>query len=284
MKPRNFVALLNVPKAKRYVIVAEGLKLLSEHVATLRGDLVHLQEAGRHRSAPVIDGLASEEAAKILILLDVVRMGWTNDTAVRDQLRRLHQHLARGIYCKVVAGAPADLAEVRRYTESLRRSHYLDGPNDVDWIFRNSVDSDREEQLYVDYVTYENGSFWTTPATRNSQDSDLWPDRASLVIDLVLSLQRFGCMTEKGLEIIAKVWDGVAVADDTHWSEIQALNEQVLRSLGAADLYGHDLTNDDARLAMQHWTFPLSGIELAPIEVKASELQAERERWIANQW
>ncbi|WP_030303010.1 hypothetical protein [Streptomyces katrae] len=74
------------------------------------------------------------------------------------------------------------------------------------------------------------------------------------------------------------------MADDTHWSEIQALNEQVLMQLGAADLYWQDLTKDDARLAVQHWTFPLSGIDLAPIEVKVPELQAERESWIANQW
>jgi hypothetical protein len=284
VKPRNFVALLNVPKAERLAVIAEGLELLAEHVGTLRDDLVHLQEAGRNRGAAVIDGLASEEAAKMLILLDVVRMGWTDMEAVREQLKCLHNHLARGIYGKVVAGRPADLAEVRRYTESLRRSLYLDGPNDVDWIFRNSVDSEREENLYVDYVTYEGGSFWTMPATRGDLTSAPWPDMVSMVIDLALALHRFGCTSETGLKIIAKEWDGVSVEDDTHWSEIEAINKRILQQLDAADLCSGDLTQADVRLALGQWTFPLGGVNLTPIKVTATELQNERDRWVASQW
>jgi hypothetical protein len=30
-----------------------------------------------------------------------------------------------------------------------RRSHYLLGPNNVDWIFRNQLIADRESSLYV---------------------------------------------------------------------------------------------------------------------------------------
>lgn len=284
MKPRNFVALLNAPKAERLAVIAKGLELLAEHVGALRDDLVHMQEVGRSRSAAVIDGLASEEAAKMLILLDVVRMGWTDVEAVREQLKCLHNHLARGIYGKVVAGRPADLAEVRGYTESLRRSLYLDGPNDVDWIFRNSVDSEREENLYVDYVTYEGGSFWTTPATRTDLTSAAWPDMVSTVIDLALSLHRFGCTSEKGLKIIAKEWGGVAVEDDTHWSEIEAINKKILQQLDASGLCNNDLTQADVRLALEHWTFPLGGVDLTPIKVTVTELQDERDNWAANQW
>jgi hypothetical protein len=38
---------------------------------------------------------------------------------------------------------PADFREVRERINWLRRSHYLDGPNDVDWIFRNQLFSQR---------------------------------------------------------------------------------------------------------------------------------------------
>ncbi|MGW5232896.1 hypothetical protein ACWEQU_11470 [Streptomyces nodosus] len=281
MKPRDLVAVLNVPKAERLVLIAQGLELLAEHVGTLRDDLIHLQEAGRSRGAAVIDGLASEEAAKMLILWDVVRMGWSDTDAVRGQLRNFYNHLARGIYARLIAGRPADLAEVRRYAESLRRSLYLDGPNDVDWIFRNSVEADREESLYVDYVTSEGDSAWITPARLS--DLGLSP-RTSMVIDLALALHRFGCTSEKGLEIIIKEWDGVSLDDDTHWVKVEAINKSILNKLHAAGLCSDDLTQADVRLALGHWIFPLGGVDLSPIKVTKTELLAERERWVASQW
>ncbi|MFJ1594107.1 hypothetical protein ACIOD0_28245 [Kitasatospora albolonga] len=281
MKPRDLVAVLNVPKAERLVLIAQGLELLAEHVGTLRDDLIHLQEAGRSRGAAVIDGLASEEAAKMLILWDVVRMGWSDADAVRGQLRNFYNHLARGIYARLIAGRPADLAEVRRYAESLRRSLYLDGPNDVDWIFRNSVEADREESLYVDYVTSEGDSVWITPARLS--DLGLSP-RTSMVIDLALALHRFGCTSKKGLEIITKEWDGVSLDDDTHWVKVEAINKSILNKLYAAGLCSDDLTQADVRLAVGHWIFPLGGVDLSPIKVTKTELLAERERWVASQW
>lgn len=280
MKPRDLVAVLNVPKAERLALIAEGLELLAEHVSTLRDDLIHLQESGRSRGAAVIDGLASEEAAKMLILLDVVRMGWSDTVAVRGQLRNFYNHLARGIYARLIAGRPADLAEVRRYAESLRRALYLDGPNDVDWIFRNSVEADREESLYVDYVTSEGDSAWITPARLSDLKLSSWP---SMVVDLALALHRLGCTSEKGLEIIAKEWAGFSLDDDTHWVKVEAINKRILNKLHAAGLCSDDLTRADIRLALEQWIFPLGGVDLSPIKVTKTELLAERERWVARQ-
>ncbi|MEU1200977.1 hypothetical protein ABZ446_32810 [Streptomyces sp. NPDC005813] len=281
MKPRDLVAVLNVPKDERLDLIAEGLELLAEHVSTLRDDLIHLQEAGRSRGAAVIDGLASEEAAKMLILWDVVRMGWTDIDAVRGQLRTFYSHLARGIYARLVEGRPADLAEVRGYAESLRHSLYLDGPNDVDWIFRNRVEADREESLYVDYVTSEGDSAWITPARLSDLKLSSWP---SMVVDLALALHRFGCTSKEGLEIIAKEWEGVSLDDDTHWVKVEAINKSILEKLGTAGLYSNDLTQVDVRLALEQWIFPLGGVDFSPIKVTKTELLAERERWVASQW
>ncbi|MET7782610.1 hypothetical protein ABZU94_19255 [Streptomyces mirabilis] len=281
MKPRDLVAILNVPKAERLALIAEGLDLLAEHVSTLRDDLLHLQEAGRSRGAAVIDGLASEEAAKMLILLDVVRMGWSDTAAVRGQLRNFYSHLARGIYGRLIAGRPADLAEVRRYAESLRRSLYLDGPNDVDWIFRNSIEAEREESLYVDYVTSEDDSAWITPARLSDLKLTSWP---SMAVDLALALRHLGCTTQAGLEIIAKEWDGFSLDDDTHWAKVEAINKSILIKLHAAGLCSSDLTRVDVRLALEQWIFPLGGVDLSQIKVTKTELLAERERWVTSQW
>ncbi|MFJ4504077.1 hypothetical protein [Streptomyces sp. NPDC088864] len=280
MKPRDLVAVLNVPKAERLDLIAEGLELLAEHVSTLRDDLIHLQEAGRSRGAAVIDGLASEEAAKMLILWDVVRMGWTDIDAVRGQLRIFYSHLARGIYARLVEGRPANLAEVRGYAESLRHSLYLDGPNDVDWIFRNRVEADREESLYVDYVTSDGDSGWITPARLSDLKLSSWP---SMVVDLALALHRFGCTSKEALEIIAREWEGVSLDDDTHWVKVEAINKSILEKLGTAGLYSDDLKQVDVRLALEQWIFPLGGVGFSPIKVTKTELLAERERWVASQ-
>ena len=50
------------------------------------------------------------------------------------------------------------------YLESLRTELYLDGPNHVDWIFRNEVLSDREGTFYVDFVEAERDLMWLSPA------------------------------------------------------------------------------------------------------------------------
>jgi hypothetical protein len=202
MEARSLIQLTTIPAAKRMPLIAEGLGLIAEHVTTLHGDLLHLIEVGRRRSAAVVDGLAQEEAAKALILLDIVRTGWRDQVLVLQQLRRFYNHLARGIYARVVDGRPADLAEVRRYVDSLRRSHYLDGPNDVDWTFRNQIMAEREDDLYVDYVVAEDESFWTTPARRD----DYPARRPSMIIELVVALDRLGCLSVKGLEVVASAW------------------------------------------------------------------------------
>ncbi|MGW9044027.1 hypothetical protein ACWGQL_15915 [Streptomyces lydicus] len=281
MKPRDLVAVLNAPKAERLALITEGLELLAEHVSTLRDDLIHLQEAGRSRGAAVIDGLASEEAAKMLILLDIVRMGWSDRDAVRGQLKNFYSHLARGIYTRLTAGRPADLAEVRRYAETLRRSLYLDGPNDVDWIFRNSIEADREESLYVDYVTSEGDSVWITPARLSDLKLSSWP---SMVIDLALALHRLGCTSGKGLEIIGQEWDGFPLDDDTHWVKVEEINKSILTKVHAAGLCRDNLTQEDVRLGLKQWIFPLGRLDLSPIKVTRTELLTERERWVESQW
>jgi hypothetical protein len=121
MKARRLIQILNVPAARRLEVVADGLGLLADHVETLHGDLLHLVEHDRRRAAAVVDVLASEEAAKMIILPDLVRMGWQTARAVRRQIGRFYDHIARGIYARVVAGRPADLREVRGYVDTLRR-------------------------------------------------------------------------------------------------------------------------------------------------------------------
>ena len=59
-------------------------------------------------------------------------------------------------------------ADLRRYVNQKRDEFYLDGPNEVDFIMRNSILQRREEFICVDYVEHDReGHRWTTPETRD---------------------------------------------------------------------------------------------------------------------
>jgi hypothetical protein len=45
-----------------------------------------------------------------------------------------------------------DLTEAVTYLARERQALYLDGPEDVDWIFRNAIEQRREEAIYVYYI------------------------------------------------------------------------------------------------------------------------------------
>ena len=72
---------MQLPAAKRLDAIAEGLALLVEHVTTLTDDLIYLTDESRPRGALMLEAQSQEEAAKVLILLDLVRLGWQVLTA-----------------------------------------------------------------------------------------------------------------------------------------------------------------------------------------------------------
>jgi hypothetical protein len=157
MHPRALKRLLQLPRKERSPRISEGLGLLVEQVAVLDSDLSVLAKAERWRGLDILAAQADEEAAKALILLDFVRMDPGNQEASARQLGYFYNHLARSIYVEMVQMRPAEFAEVRGLVDMMRLSHYLDGPNDVDWIFRNPLLAKREESLYVDYIQEEDG-------------------------------------------------------------------------------------------------------------------------------
>jgi hypothetical protein len=267
---------MQLGESDRLDVIAEGLPLLVENVATLSGDLESLRTAERKRGLWMLAGQADEEAAKALILLDLVRMNQQDRPGMTRQIGRFYNHLARCIYAEMAQMNPADFAEVRRMVESMRPSHYLDGPNDVDWIFRNHLLAVREERLYVDYIHEEEGNRWITPATN---DDVLFGGPSPAVRDLIAAMDRLGCMSRPGLTAVAEAWQGQTIQDSTHWQEIVAINRSIVDGLFEKDLASDEATDDDACRLIDHWTFPLGELDISELKVSRAELQAEKERW-----
>ena len=103
------------------------------------------------RAAAAIRAISDDEAGKYLILLDAVRSTLKDQSLLQAQLRRCGDHLAKGIYQRAVSISPGTFGELCGYIEGLRVSHYLDGPNDVDWVFANVIDTEASS-----------GCMWTT--------------------------------------------------------------------------------------------------------------------------
>jgi hypothetical protein len=276
MHPRALKRLLQLPRKERFPRISEGLGLLVEQVAALDSDLAVLAKAERWRGLDILAAQADEEAAKALILLDSVRMDPGDQEASARQLGYFYNHLARCIYVEMVQMRPAEFAEVRGLVDMMRLSHYLDGPNDVDWIFRNQLLARREESLYVDYIHEEEGDRWVTPA---SNDRFMYPPPVEPILKLVGSLHRLGALSTDGLVVVADHWSGFVLQEQTHWQEMVAINRAIVEDLVDEDIATAGVLPEDGSFVIEHWPFPMGSLDLRVRNVDISELEAERDRW-----
>lgn len=254
--------------------------MLADSVGALEQDAATLGESRRHRGAAVLRGFADEEAAKVLILLDIARAGWSKSEAVRNSLSAFYSHLGRLLYVQSYGGAPADVAEVRRYVDFWRQEFYLDGPMDVDWIFGNELITRREERLYVDLVEDEGGDRrWVGPRPLSEimDEPFTTPPPASVAVQLVEAMKLIGLLTEPGMSAVQGAWVGTTVSDHMHWSDLHPLNVAVIRTLesNGLDLDDAELMNA-ARYVVEHWIFPLSTLDLKLAKVDLKDLRDER--------
>ena len=259
--------------------------MIAENVVTLAEDIEDLGEKRRDRAAAALRVFAEEEAAKVLIILDLARAGWSDQGATKNALASFYSHLSRGLYVQAHGGSPADVAEVRRYVDIWRREFYLDGPMDVDWIFGNEVITGREERLYVDYVEDENGDRrWVGPKQRSEtlDGAFSYPDPPSVVVQLVANMRRIGLLTVAGLEATRQAFDGVLIRDSTHWQDLRPLNIKVIEKLGESGRITAD-EMEAVRYVVEHWIFPLTSLDLTLEKVEPADLQRVRDHWLARE-
>ena len=149
--------------------LSEGMPLIVDNATSLDEIAQRLYRDGEFRASEVRRGFAEEEAAKVLILIDYVRC--SRKSGQRSQvLDRFYGHIAKRIHAMACEYPRiASFGELSDLVERECRPWYLDGPNDIDWIFPNAVWEKRKRDLYVDYVqdvTDGAGAcFWIAPAT-----------------------------------------------------------------------------------------------------------------------
>lgn len=273
MEPRMSHLLANLTDPAFFDGVSRGLELITKNVAEIDQCAQALVGSAAGRGRNVLWAVAAEEAAKYLILLDAVRCPRIRQSERAQQLKRFNRHLAKGIYAEVVDIRPADYAEVLDYIKGLRQAYYLDGPNDVDWVFRNSIEATREQALYVDYIRSDDGTDWFDPTYLD----DVRLSRPA-VIDLIEAMQRVGFGTAEGLSVVAAVWRNSELEPSTPFHLLSERIEMTISDMVEHEL-GNGASDGDRHRISASWPFPLWEAELEKVDVDRRALRDVQARW-----
>jgi AbiV family abortive infection protein len=261
--------------------VSEGIRLILENAESLEETARRLVQMNEFRVADLVRRLAEEEASKGLILIDAVRCPRDQ---VRNPLNSFNDHVAKGIYAQACSWRPTNFGDVSHYAETERRQFYLDGPSDVDWIYSNSITTERNRAMYVDYVqdvTEEAGHYsWISPLSHYSAwYTKTYSSPEALIV--ARAIQRIGATSPEGLGIVARLWRSFIPNDKTPIMELYGLIRYTFESLKEERLV-REGSAGERRDALLHWPFPLWSLQLnaeprAQEKKQLSELRRMRE-------
>lgn len=272
---RQAYRLCQMSEVQRLAFIAEGLpKILRS--AQRAWDAAERIGKTNGREAEVLEGVALEESAKVLILIDSVRCP---ARLVPSKMNRFigwfYDHLARLLYAEASLWKPTNIAELRSYIDSERRGHYLDG--DVgEFILPNLALYRRERSLYVDVEAYQDGALtWSEPSDPNALlFSNLTPP--SLLV--ASALERVGVFTPAGLTIVSEVWGSLEFKDQEDHEVCKDLIEQMLHCLDAKGLISVAAEEADFIKLYEAWQMPMYNLDFSLIPVPLEQLALEQDR------
>ena len=262
--------------------VAEGIELLKNNLDRLENSARLLSEAGDQSSAEILKHIATEEAAKVLILLDVIRCPLTSLDARRQTLARWTNHLWKGIYAEACDRPPVDFEEVRRNIEEDIQRYHLDGPFGVDWIFPNQITASRERLMYVDYVhdltqePQDATEWWTSPI---DSGFEIIPSPCVKTVQALCSL---GVTNVDGLKMIAQIWRPVVLGSSLSQADVNGLIRTTANNLLNHGIANEAWITDTWPSAIWNWPFPLWSFHPKPAKEKErlEDLHQERKNEI----
>ena len=265
-------ALSNVPFAVRIDTIAEGLPILLRSAETLYAAREAVGASGR--VGQILQGQATEEAAKILILLDYVRCPSNLTARAHGQLSAVYDHGARLIYAQACRWKPVDVEMLRGYVDLTRVSHYVEG-DFGEFILPNWELYTREARLYADLVRSDDGALvWNDP--------DDWPEALDLfglppaVISVTRALSRLGAFTRRGLAVIHEVWAGTAFQSAEDHSRSDRLIQETVSRLLDEGLATVEATGEDVQTLYSDWQMPMYAIDVRARAADLETLRAEQ--------
>ena len=226
--------------------------------------------------------LAEEEAAKVLILMDMARCpGPLLASRIGDMVKWFYSHLARLIYAEAVSWRPMHVAQLREYVDGSRKSHDLDGAVG-EYIVPNWTIFNREGVLYGDIAAHEGeGTRWNDPAGLIHDFS--FPERPPTVLKLAEAMSLLGMFSLRGLEITAETWATVEFKDKESFREANALTRTLIERLVAEKLPADQAEQEHAQLLFAEWPLPMYHLDFRLIQVPLEDLKNEQNRLLAQE-
>ncbi|TCQ71932.1 hypothetical protein EDF68_1233 [Ochrobactrum sp. BH3] len=266
--------LANMPADKRTAFIAEGLPILLESACGLYAASQKIADMPRESS--VLKGHAEEEAAKILILMDIVRCP---KKLVAGRIGTLmswdYDHLSRLLYAEACQWHPVDLKELRKIIDNNRATHYLEGGMG-EYILPNHLIYQRETRLYADIEGLDDGTLqWVAP-NASIRLFDAKPN--ALVVAEALSA--IGAFSIKGINAISAVWNEVDFQDDTSHHESERLILASLEQLIKKKLATDAANEDHVRHLRGRWQMPLYALDMKAKAVEREALEEEQEHML----
>jgi hypothetical protein len=256
----------------RLTLIAQGLPIILDSARGFWAASLDLKD--KPREAEVLSGFAEEEAAKILILMDMVRCPQKLvSSRVSTIVSWFYDHLARLIYAEALRWKPMHIQQLREYVDSQRKNHYLDGYAG-EYIFPNWNVFRRESQLYADIEAHEDGlPRWNTPRAH----INICPFFVPSALRVAEALSAVGIFNQRGLVATAEIFEQLEFRDAENPRDAQRLTEELLKRLIAERLPTEAASDDHVDHLYHTWQMPMYSLDLSPIHVPLAELQKERD-------
>ncbi len=253
-------------------MLAEGLPVVIASARSFRQASSQLRE--QTREAQVLAGLAEEEAAKILILLDIARCPpKISASRIGSLIRSFYDHQARLIYAKAVYWRPTNIRQLRECVDDSRRSHFVEGLAG-EYILPNWEIYQREACLYADIEASENGELrWNDPTEIPSAYF------ASEGLDrLIEAMDALRLFSREGLKIISDVWGSLTFVDLESATDADRLTQTMLERLIANNVPVPHAKQENVDVLYRYWQLPMYDIDFRSIEVSLDDLRDEQGR------
>ena len=222
----------------------------------------------------MLEGFAEEEAAKILILMDVVRCpSKLIAERIGSIVTNFYDHLARRLYAELqkFQAMHVTVTRLREYLDSERKAHYVE---DVVGIVRNSTITRRESQLYADIQESDEGALrWYEP---QSYKSGLLRSKPKALC-VAEALSAYGIFTRKGLDATAQVWGRLEFKDNETRADAERLTEELVKQLMSEGLPSAAATPNDLNMLRRLWQMPMYHLDFGKVDVPLEELRAQRD-------
>lgn len=258
--------------------VAEGLGLIISNARRLYTSAIVLVEAKHFHGARILQALCEEEASKYLILIDAIRCPRDPAKQLSNQLARFNDHLAKGLYAHAYMRRSSTLGELKAILDRCREDFHLDGPDGIEWIACNEILQEREANLYVDYVAYNDTHTWLHPGIYDDIAENLFDAKESWVLKIAGLLHDIGMSNPKALAILAELWRPLVINLKMTRSQLSKLNYETLKRLDSKCLL-QNRDVDDYQQILERWQFPLYSLDLSLSEVDKDALRKRQSDW-----